>query len=153
MAEPTSPPSIYPELHIATPITTTGHSNNTFRLEDISRLKKYLEGEVETRAALYKKYRRGVNVVHVIDGTLVFASMNLGACGVGLLTTIIAAPVVIGLGADALVCGLGGVAGKFISRRLTVKENLCSFRNLFRSVLWALLSDERPFLKDLVNCE
>jgi hypothetical protein len=34
-----------------------------------------------------------------------------------------------------------------------VKEDLCSFRNLFRSVLWASLSNERLFLKILVNCE
>jgi hypothetical protein len=36
---------------------------------------------------------------------------------------------------------------------IILKENLCSFRNLLRSVLWALLSDERPFLKNFVNCE
>ena len=45
----------------------------------------------------------------------------MGIGGVGLLTTVIAAPVVLGLEIAALGCGLLGVAGKFIGRRLSVK--------------------------------
>ena len=41
--------------------------------------------------------------------------------GAGLLCTIIAAPIVLGLECASLACGLLGVAGKFISRRLIVK--------------------------------
>ncbi|KAI0234307.1 hypothetical protein LSAT2_015484, partial [Lamellibrachia satsuma] len=41
--------------------------------------------------------------------------------GVGLLSTIIVAPVVLGQEAAALACGLLGVAGKVVSRRLAVK--------------------------------
>ena len=47
--------------------------------------------------------------------------MGMGIGGVGLLTTVIAAPVVLGLEIAALGCGLLGVAGKFIGRRLSVK--------------------------------
>ena len=39
----------------------------------------------------------------------------------GLLSTIIAAPVVVALEAAAVACGLAGIAGKYISRRLLVK--------------------------------
>ena len=39
----------------------------------------------------------------------------------GLLSTIIAAPVVLGLEVAALGCGLLSAAGKFVSRRLSVK--------------------------------
>ena len=45
----------------------------------------------------------------------------MGIGGVGLLSTVIAAPVVLGLEAAALVCGLLGVAGKVVSRPLAVK--------------------------------
>ena len=38
-----------------------------------------------------------------------------------MLSTIIAAPVVVALEAAALACGLAGIAGKYISRRLLVK--------------------------------
>ena len=47
--------------------------------------------------------------------------MGMGIGGVGLLSTIVTAPVVLGLEVAALDCGLLGVAGKFISRRLLVK--------------------------------
>jgi hypothetical protein len=47
--------------------------------------------------------------------------MGMGVGGVSLLSTIIATPVVLGLEIGALVCGLLGVGGKFISRRLAVK--------------------------------
>ena len=45
------------------------------------------------------------------------ASLGMGAAGVGLLSTVIAAPVVVALEAAALVCGLAGMAGKYASRR------------------------------------
>ena len=45
----------------------------------------------------------------------------MGIGGVGLLSTIIAAPVVLGLEVAALGCGLLSAAGKFVSRRLSVK--------------------------------
>ena len=47
--------------------------------------------------------------------------MGLAASGVGLLSTIIAVPVAIGIQAGAIVCGLLGAGGKFIGRRLQAK--------------------------------
>ena len=47
--------------------------------------------------------------------------LGKGAAGVGLLSTIIAAPVVVALEAAALACGLASIAGKYVSRRLLVK--------------------------------
>ena len=65
--------------------------------------------------------RRGVNVVDGLDTALSVASAGLAASGVGLLTTIIAAPVAVGLQAGAIVYGLLGAGGKFIGRRLEAK--------------------------------
>ena len=45
----------------------------------------------------------------------------MGAAGVGLLSTVIAAPVVVALQAAALACSLASIAGKYASRRLLVK--------------------------------
>ena len=84
-------------------------------------MRKHLEDEKDKRSQLYKKYRRGINVVDAVDAALISASMGMGIGGVGLLTTVIAAPVVLGLEIAALGCGLLGVAGKFIGRRLSVK--------------------------------
>ena len=88
MNDPTAPPlqCIYPVLEgpqddqvlVAT-------EQKTYRLQHISRLQRQLEEERDLRAALYKKYHRGVNA---LDGTtLINASMGLGVGGVGLLST------------------------------------------------------------------
>ena len=133
-ATPSAPPAgtegtqpLYPELPITDDTSATNGNNvNTppdqyFRLQEISRLRKHLEDEKDKRSQLYKKYRRGINAVDAVDTALISASMGMGIGGVGLLTTIIAAPVVLGLEIAALGCGLLGVAGKFIGRRLSVK--------------------------------
>jgi hypothetical protein len=121
---PTAPESgtLYPELPLA------GHSKLTeaprdqsYRLQEISQLKKRLEDDRDKRAELYKKYHRGVNALDGIDTALFTACMGMGMGGVGLLSTIIAAPVVLGLEIAALMCGALGMAGKFVSRRLAVK--------------------------------
>ena len=111
-------PTLYPELPIGDANTPPDQS---YRLQEISQLKKHLEDERDKRAALYKKYHRGVNAVDGVDTALLTASMGMGIGGVGLLSTIIAAPVVLGLEIAAMACGILGVSGKFIGRRLAVK--------------------------------
>ena len=68
-----------------------------------------------------KKYHRGVNVLDGIDTTLITVSMGLGVGGVGLLSTVVAAPVVLGLEAGSLACGILAVAGTYVGRRLATK--------------------------------
>ena len=117
--------ALYPEL----PITDDGNvadgtpqrPDQYFRLQEISRLRKQLEDEKDRHSQLYKKYRRGINAVDAVDTVLLSASVGMGIGGVGLLSTIIAAPVVLGLEVEALGCGLLSAAGKFVSRRLSVK--------------------------------
>ena len=70
---------------------------------------------------MYKKYRRGANVADGIDTALSVTSVGLAASGVGVLSTIIAAPVAISLQAGAIVCGLLGAGGKLVGWRLQAK--------------------------------
>ena len=107
--------ALYPELPATAP------PDQSYRLQEISQLKKHLEDERDKRGHLYKKYRRGVNSLDGVDTALLTASMGMGIGGVGLLSTIIAAPVVLGLEIAALACGALGVAGRFVGRRLAVK--------------------------------
>ena len=72
-----------------------------------------LEKERDFRASMYKKYRHGANVVDGIDTALLVTSVVLAASGVVLLSTIIAAPVALGIQAGAIVCGLLGLAGNW----------------------------------------
>ena len=126
---PSAPPPgaspLYPELPGASPLhpelpgeVAPGQS---YRLREISQLRKRLEDERDKRGQLYKKYRRGVNALDGIDTAMLTASMGLGIGGVGLLTTIVAAPVVLGLEIAAVACRVLGVTGKFVSRRLAAK--------------------------------
>ena len=117
---PTAPlvESMYPSLAGVEPQQDNGSS---FRLTEIRNLERRLEQERDHRANMYKKYRRAINAVDCIDTVLVVSSLGMGAVGVGLLSTIIAAPVVVALEAAAVACGLAGIAGKYISRRLLVK--------------------------------
>ena len=80
-----------------------------------------LENERDTRAVLYKKYHRGVNALHGVDTALLTVSIGMGIGSVTLLSTIIAAPAVMGLGIATVVCGILGATGKSIGRRLAVK--------------------------------
>ena len=70
---------------------------------------------------MYKKYRRGANIADRIDTALSVTSVGLTASGVGLLSTIIAAPVAFGLQAGTIVCGLLRGGGKLVGRRLQAK--------------------------------
>ena len=100
------------------PLETTGDNH---RLQHVAEVRSRLEKERDFRASLYKKYRRGANVADGLDTALTAASLGLAASGIGLLSTIIAMPVAVGLQAGAIVCGLLGAGGKFIGRRPGVK--------------------------------
>jgi len=122
-AEQTGTSTLYPNLSAAS-VQLQDSKNDmpqSYRLQEISQLKKRLEDEKDKRAELYKKYRRGVNVLDGVDTALLTVGMGMGVGGVGLLSTIIAAPVVLGLEITALTCGVLGVTGKFVGRRLAVK--------------------------------
>ena len=84
----------------------------THRLQHVAEVRFRLEKERDFRAPLYKKYRRG------LDTALSVTSVGFAASGFGLLSTIIAAPVAIGLQARAIVCGLMGGGGELVCRRL-----------------------------------
>ena len=126
-APPTGTPPLYPELPAGPAVADvpSQHDNTSpdqyFRLQEISKLRKHLKDERDKRSQLYKKYRHGVNAVDTADTTLISASVGMGIGGVGLLSTVIAAPVVLGLEIAALACALLGVTGKFISHRLAFK--------------------------------
>ena len=96
-------------------------TGDNHRLQHVVEVKSRLDKERDFRASLYKKYRRRANVVDGLDTALSVASVGLPASGVGLLSTIIAVPVAIGIQPGAIVCGLLGAGGKIIGRKLQKK--------------------------------
>ena len=123
--------TLYPELS-----GQGAPPDQSYRLQEISRLREHLEAEREKQSQLEKKYRRASNILNGCDTTLLLISALTGVGGVGLLSTIVAAPVVIGLEATALLCGIAGAAGKIVGRRLAVKvKKHCEIRVLAASKL------------------
>ena len=87
---------------------------------------KYLvlkESRARTRPSCtsLQKEKEEVNVMNNANTALISASTGMGVADVGILSTIVAIPMAIGLEIGAVVCGVGGVISKFISRRQSVK--------------------------------
>ena len=102
-------------------LPTTWDDWRDHRLQHLAKVRARLEKERDFRASLYKKYRRGANVVDGLDTGLSVAGAVMAAMGVGLLTTKIATPIAIDLQAGAIASGLLGAGGRFIYRTLEAK--------------------------------
>ena len=100
------------------PLETT---EDNHRLQHVAEVRSRPEKERDFRASLYKKYWWGANVVDGLDTGLPVAGAAMAATDAGLLTTIMAAPIAIGLQAGAIACGLLGAGGRFICWRLEAK--------------------------------
>ena len=87
--------NIYPKL----PIEDQGQG---YRLQKINEIQAFLEKEVATREALSKKYFRSAGIVDNVDTVLIAITLN-GEAGIGLLSTVIAAPAVIAIEEVALL--------------------------------------------------
>ena len=96
-------------------------TGDNHRLQHVAEVRSHLEKEWDFRASLYQKYQWGDNVLDGLDTVLSMASAGLAVSGVGVLTTIIAVPVAVGLQAGVIACGLLGVGGRFICRKLEAK--------------------------------
>ena len=84
--------NIYPKLPTAPPIEDQGHG---YQLQKINEVQTFLKKEVATREALSKKYFRAARIVDNVDTVLIAITLGSGAGGIGLLSTVIAAPAVI----------------------------------------------------------
>ena len=92
-----------------------------YRLEKISEIQINLEEQRLNRRELSENYYKAVEWVNNADAVLITLSMGLGAAGVGLLSTIIAAPVVVALESVALCTGVLSMVGKYATKKLALK--------------------------------
>jgi hypothetical protein len=93
------------EIHI---VEISAHA---YRLQKICEIQQELEREREKRLMLSKKYHRSVKIISAVDDSLVVATMGLGVAGIGVLSTIIAAPIAIAMEASALAAGVLSIIG------------------------------------------
>ena len=102
------------------PLETIGENH---RRQHVAEVRSRLGKERDFRTSLYNRTSAGGgggNAVDGLDTGLSLAGAAMAATGVVLLTTIITAPVAIGLQAGAIACGLLA-GGRFICRRLEAK--------------------------------
>lgn len=98
-------------------------TGNDYRLQKISEIQKQLEAEKEKRADLGRKYKKGIKAVNAIDYVLATSVMGLSVAGVGLLTTIIAAPAVITTETVTIGAGMLFVLNRQLNKKLVIKAN------------------------------
>ena len=77
--------------------------------------------ERDKRNELSTKYNRRINIIGVIDNCLGVTAIGLGITGVSLLSTIVAAPAVIGMEAVSIVMGLIRVVGNHAIKKMSLK--------------------------------
>ena len=96
-----------------------GHS---YRLEVISDVQKFLEEEITKRDAFSKKYFRIARITSNVDNVLITITLGAGITGAALLTTVVAAPIVLGLEIGAATTGLISLLGNVIVRKTTLRN-------------------------------
>ena len=98
-----------------------GHDGHIYRIKKIDETQEILIAERDKRNEHSTKYNRGVNSISVIDNCLGVTATGLGITGVGLLSTIVAAPAVIGIEAISIVMGLLRVVGNHAIKNMPLK--------------------------------
>ena len=93
----------------------------SYRLKKINEIQKELETERDRRSTLSKKYHRSVKIISAVDDSLVAGTMCLGVAGIGVLSTIVAAPIAIAMEASALGAGVLLTIGSQINKKLMIK--------------------------------
>ena len=81
------------------------NDGHIYRIKKIDEIQEILIAERGKRNELTTKYNRGVNIIDVIDNCLGVNAIGLCITGVGLLSTIVAAPAVIEMEAVSIVMG------------------------------------------------
>ena len=98
---------------------TDGKDGLMYRLTKIDEIQEILIED--KRNELCIKYNKGVNIIVVIDSCLGVTAIGLGITGVSLLSTIVAAPALIGMEAVSIVMGLLRVVGNRAIKKNSLK--------------------------------
>ncbi|KAH3696869.1 hypothetical protein DPMN_084349 [Dreissena polymorpha] len=114
---PSLPPVVVPS---APELIRVEGSAQPYRLQKINEIQKEIAAERDKRVKLSKKYHRAVRIVAGLDNALVVSSMVLGATGIGVLSTIIVAPVAITMEGAALGLVLLSIVGGQTNKKLSL---------------------------------
>ena len=92
---------------------------HSYRLKVITDV--HLEEEITRRENFSKKYFRISKVINSVDSVLISISLGAGITGAVLLSTVVAAPVVLGLEISAGAIRLISLIGNVVSKKTAIK--------------------------------
>ena len=92
-----------------------------YRLSEIVKWRRALLDEIEKRELLYKKYSKAIDMMEILDVGFVAGYMAFGVVDIALLASVIGTPIVLGLNALGVCCGVGGVTAKFLRKKFLLK--------------------------------
>ena len=126
---------------------TDGNDGQIYRLKKWWNTENINRRERDKRNELSTKYNNEVNIIGVIDNCLGLTVIWLGITGVGLLSTIVDAPAVIGMEAVTIVLGLLRVVGNRAIQKKSLKiENMKRLRcYLFQYLTLSVVSFEKHY--------
>src|SRR6218665_3072392 len=102
-------------------ITKNFHPPNRIISKKYTKLKKKSHKNAIKKTALCTEYRRSIRIISVIDNALIVTVMSLSSSGLGILTTIIAAPAIAIAKGTAVGVGLLIIIGGQVSKKLVLK--------------------------------
>ena len=97
------------------------NDGHVYHIKKIDKIQEILIAERVKRNELSTKYNREVNIIGVIDNCLGVTAIGLCITGVGLLSTIVAAPAVMRMEAISIVMGLIRVVGNHAIKNMSLK--------------------------------
>ena len=105
----------------ATEMEVIDDGGHSYRLKVISDVQNFLEDEITKRDAFSKKYFRIARITSNADSVLISITLGAGITGAALFTTVVAAPIVLGLEIGAAATGLISLLGNVVVRKTTLK--------------------------------
>ena len=135
-----------PEIELTEMGNDQGHA---YRLKAILGIQKFVEAEIEYRNTFSKKYFRIASIVSNVDSFLITATLGSGIAGVVLLSTVVAAPVVLGLEVGAAITGFMSLIGNSVVQKTTIRvEKHLKIKMLAMSKLDTIASQVSKAMKD-----
>lgn len=94
---------------------------NDLRKLEMSRLRDYFQYEDTMRQKYYSRYKKLYNAASYTSSAMSAISLGLGAAGIGVLASIVAIPIGIGLEAGSITCATVATLSNYLQRRAQKK--------------------------------
>ena len=92
-----------------------------YRLQRINEIEKFLKDEVITRQKLYKKYKKSLSVMRVVDGVCISIGTASTAASLALVATGVGMPIAVGVQGMGIGAGVLAIIGKILEKKLAPK--------------------------------